>query len=121
MKDRDSALEEETLRARFAALRAADQVAAPSFDAVLDASHRGSGSRLWPAAAMVGALAVLVAVGLRVRAPAPPSPTLPAPTEVMLSVAAEMPSDFLLEPPSDDVRKDLPRLTRADNEEVPFL
>ena len=121
MKDRDSALDEEALRARFAALRAADRAAAPSFVALLDAPRRGSGSRFWPAVAMVGALAVLVAVGLQVRAPAPPSPALPAPTDVMLSVAAEMPSDFLLEPPSDDVRRDTPRITRADNEEVPFL
>lgn len=121
MRDPDPPLDEEALRGRFAALRAADRLAAPSFEAVRDAPRRGSGRSFWPAAAMVGALAVLVAVGLQVRAPAPPSPALSAPTEVMLSVAAEMPSDFLLESSSDDVRRDTPRLTRADNEEVPFL
>lgn len=125
MKELDPAREEEALRARFAALRGADRAAAPSFDAVADrprGRHRGLA---WSGLAVAGlAAAVVAALALVDRTPmvehaAPVAGA--AISEVMLSVAAEMPSDFLLAPPSDDVRRDTPRLTRADNDEVPFL
>ena len=124
MKEQDLAREDESLRIRFAAMRAADHDAAPSFDAVLDSPRTRSGG-LASALGIAGVVAGFVAVVAWMDRAAAPDDAAPvadvAISEVMLSVTSEMPSDFLLVPPSDDVRQDVPRLRRADNEEVPFL
>ena len=119
MKDIDPGQEESALRVRFAALRRADGALAPSFDRVLDRPRKRAFA--WPGLLAAATVASVVAVVMWVVREPPPALTPAVVSEVMVNVAAEMPSDFLLAPPSEDVRRDAPRLRRAANEEVPFL
>lgn len=108
---------DDDLRARFAALRAGDARRAPAFDV-----HRAPRPRVralaWTGGALAFAAVLALALAWRTRAPEPVAAAAP---EVMLHLAAEMPSDFLLDDEAADVREDAPQLAPETNDEVPFL
>ncbi len=110
---------DDDLRARFAALRAADARRVPQFDVRPSAYPRGRGWA-WTGGAVALAAVLAVSFAWRVGKPGRDIPA-PAAPEVMLHVADEMPSDFLLEGEAADIRRDAPVFAVETNDEVPFL
>lgn len=108
------------LHERFAALRASDATHAPGFDALLAARSPPRSGWAVPAFALAAAFAVLVAWRRVQMSSATQVASVPMP-DVMLHVANEMPSDFLLETGFVDVRREPPALDPSVNQEVPFL
>jgi hypothetical protein len=110
---------DDDLRTRFAALRAADAVRAPAFDARPREHARGR-ALAWSGGALAFAAVVALSLAWRDQAPGT-GRTASATPEVMLHVASEMPSDFLLGDAATDVRRDAPAFVTDTNDEVPFL
>lgn len=110
---------DDDLRGRFAALRTADAHRVPVFDVRRGERPHG---RAWAWTGGAFAVAAVLAVSLAWRA-GTPEPAMPAPgtPEVMLHVAADMPSDFLLDEETADIRRDAPAFAVDTNDEVPFL
>jgi hypothetical protein len=105
---------ERALRARFRALRAADDATAPAFERLVDPSlleRRRRQRRLrWRHGSMAMAVvAILAAVALRDRLRSVPDETLP-----FIDLGAvywHAPSDFLLETPGRDLLRGVPTFT----------
>ena len=114
-----SADREDDLRARFAALRSVDRTRAPGFD--LRPASRSRGRALaWSGGAL--AVAAVLALSLAWRGQAPEyAPATAAAPEVMVRLAVDLPSDFLLDDEAADVRRDVPQFAPETNDEVPFL
>jgi len=110
---------DDDLRARFAALRAVDRTRAPVFD-VRTAPRPRARALAWSGGAL--AVATVLALSLAWRGQAPePEPSATAAPEVMVRLAVDLPSDFLLDDETADVRRDVPQFAPETNDEVPFL
>ena len=109
---------DDDLRARFAALRASDAMRAPRFD-VRPAPRSRSGVLAWSGGAL--AIAAVLALSLAWRGRDPERGAATPPPDVMVHLAAGMPTDFLLDDEAADVRRDAPQFAPETNDEVPFL
>ena len=110
---------DDDLRARFAALRSVDRTRAPGFD--LRPAPRPRGRALaWSGGALAVAAVLALSLAWRGETPEPEAAATAAP-EVMVRLAVDLPSDFLLDDEAADVRRDVPQFAPATNDEVPFL
>jgi hypothetical protein len=109
---------DDDLRVRFAALRAGDAKRAPTFAAPEPAHPRGR-ALAWSGGAL--AVAAVLALSFAWRGGEQAAVVATGVPDVMLHVAVDMPSDFLLDDELSDVRRDAPQFAPEPNDEVPFL